>query len=135
AWRKPNALSAEQVQAGKGRRFGPVRKGCQIASFPDDSRCKADAPLQVLFIGNSHEPDGFNAFHALYGDRPGVNLVSFMTVNRCSFTVEEDRIETTGGDESCEPRFDKQDDPDFARKLDVVVVSINRPFIDAVIPL
>ncbi len=135
AWRKPNALSAEQVQTGKGRRFGPVRKGCQIASFPDDSRCKADAPLQVLFIGNSHEPDGFNAFHALYGDRPGVNLVSFMTVNRCSFTVEEDRIETTGGDESCEPRFDKLDDPDFARKLDVVVVSINRPFIDAVIPL
>ena len=46
-----------------------------------------DRPFQVLLIGNSHEPDGYNIFHQIYGDNPAVNLISFGTINKCEIEV------------------------------------------------
>jgi len=85
-WRFPSlSFTPEQVKKEKGRRFSTFVGSCVIMNFPSDTNCRSDAPLNVLVLGNSHEPDGFNFFQAGYGDDVDLQLIRFEEVNRCNF--------------------------------------------------
>lgn len=127
-WRMPEALSAEAVREGMQRRLAHVTAACRIAQFETSPACNREAPVQVLILGDSHEPDAFNAFHALYGENPSVNLISFGTLNNCRFRVENGAITVDTDRANCKRRLGMLEDPGFLDRIDVVVAGMNWPF-------
>jgi peptidoglycan/LPS O-acetylase OafA/YrhL len=128
AWRQPNALNARQSQDGRERRFILTNTQCSLETLDDTSRCHMQRPRQVLFFGDSHEPDGYNAFAAVYGDDPSVNLISFGTINNCEPSLEQERAVSKVAGRGCAKRVAKLSDPQFITRLDAVVYSANKPF-------
>jgi len=127
-WRFPNALSADLINEGKQKRFMNVTNDCQIISGPNDPSCNFDSALQVLVFGNSHEPDGYNIFNAVYGERSDVNLINFGTINRCDLSTILDDTLANRQNMECYDRMSKLIDREFVNSLDVIIASFNRPF-------
>lgn len=121
-------LDAGQVEAGKARRFDDLANACTIQALEDASRCSMSRPVQVLLFGNSHEPDAFNAFHALYGDDPRVNLISFGTVNDCEIALGADSFSSPTAQLGCDKRFSILASDAFLGKLDVLVYNTHQGF-------
>ncbi len=129
AWRMPGALTPTAIRLGMQKRFAFVREACFIAKFDTSPKCHQDRPMQVLVIGNSHEPDGFNAFYELYGANQQVNLIHFGTLNRCSLRMPASGRPVTGnGRARCAGPVEKLRNSAFLNTLDVVVYSANKPF-------
>jgi peptidoglycan/LPS O-acetylase OafA/YrhL len=121
-------LTAEQIETGKRNRFILTKSGCRIEDLDTSERCHMDRPLQVLFLGNSHEPDAYNSFAALYGDSDEVNLISFGTVNRCELTLDETGLHSSIEASNCATRAAALNDPATLKRIDVVVLSLNIAF-------
>lgn len=131
AWRKPRALTPSQILAGRQRRYDLIKAGCSIDSLDKAGRCAMDRPFQLLVIGNSHEPDGYNAFATVYGTTPEVNLISFGGTNDCGIEVAGGRPVARAKWRRCGERTAKLADPLFVKSLDAVVLSSNHPFAPA----
>jgi peptidoglycan/LPS O-acetylase OafA/YrhL len=125
-WRNPRALTATEVAQGKQRRFDLYNAGCSVDRRADHDRCKMDRPYQILFLGDSHEPDGYNSFAAIYGDRSDVNLIGFGSLNSCGIQVGPHGLFTDVV--VCKGRAEALNDHAFVSSLTSVVVSANRPF-------
>jgi len=125
---KHELISQEALQAGKSKRYDLIRKGCHFADL-DSSKCDRGRALQVLIIGNSHEPDGYNIFHNMFGNDPSVNIIRFGGTNYCD-VIEKDSGELFSPikKRDCSARVEKLNDLDFIQSIDVVVYSSNRPF-------
>ncbi|GAB4539229.1 MAG: hypothetical protein Fur002_03960 [Anaerolineales bacterium] len=130
AWRMPNSLTAEQVAAGKKLQSAQQSK-CSILKL-DADKCQPNAPMQVLFIGDSHYYVGYNMFAALVGGDKDVNLISFSEINKCGFAIQGERLNALGsgkiGKSRCQERADVLNDSAFQRTLDVLVVSSQTVF-------
>ena len=87
-----------------------------------------DRPHQILVFGNSHEPDGYNAFARVYEKNPSVNLISFGTLNKCNVQLTETGPVSQISDRDCDKRVALLNDENFTAKLDGIVFSANQPF-------
>ena len=128
SWRKQATLTATLVEEGMGRRFSLVRQACTLVNLDDPGRCDLAKDLQVLVIGNSHEPDGYNAFHQLFGGHPNVNLIVFGTFNRCGIFMEGGEPFAKEDFRACEKRTEKLRDRNILSNIDIIVYSANKPF-------
>ena len=125
SWRFPGLeLDPTAIEEGMANRFRLTGAGCDLRSLSDGERCKMDRPVQVLVVGNSHEPDGFNFVSGGYGSNPDLNLIRFGTTNNCE-AIELDGTRFVSEVEDCQARLDQM----FAlEELDWVVYAANRPF-------
>jgi peptidoglycan/LPS O-acetylase OafA/YrhL len=121
-------LSATEIEAGKNRRFADLATACNIQVLQDARRCFMDRPVQVLFFGNSHEPDAFNAFNHLYGKDPRVNLINFGTVNDCVRVLTPGSISSPTQNLACDKRFGTLNDEKFLRHVNVLVYNVHQGF-------
>jgi len=128
-WRFPTlAFTPEQVKLEKSRRFSTFQGSCTILSFPKGEHCKEDAKINILTIGNSHEPDGFTFFKAGYGQNEDIQLIRFGQNNGCNFKKEDGKYTSKNDRKRCQDRIDKVINPQFTQKLDMIIYSSNRPF-------
>ncbi|HRA69070.1 MAG TPA: acyltransferase, partial [Caldilinea sp.] len=118
SWRQPQALTAAQIDSGMQRRYATGRSPrCNILALAEKKRCKMDRPFQVLVFGNSHEPDAYNAFDAIYGSNPDVNLITFGTTNGCNLEIAGGVPNLATKVRDCKKRFDIIADAAFVSKL------------------
>ncbi len=102
---RPVPLAPEVIQAYKDDRFKLVRKQCRIDRLFSDLRCTGDWQKPILFIGNSHEPDGFNILAAALPDEPRAHWIRFGSSNGCGdFKPQSDWATATT--EDCQRRLD-----------------------------
>nr|WP_010133491.1 acyltransferase family protein [Microbulbifer agarilyticus] len=125
-WSESVVLSAEQVKEGKKRRFNLTRQSCRVRNFSGSEKCILNASRQTLLLGNSHEPDGYNIWHAAYSAEDQ-NIITFGTVNRCGPFMKD--INSDQPDKrNCRERINGLRDEEFVKSLDLVVYSANMPF-------
>jgi peptidoglycan/LPS O-acetylase OafA/YrhL len=121
-------LSSADINAGKGRRWADLATACDLLALGDPTRCFMNRPEQVLFFGNSHEPDAFNAFNHIYGKDRQVNLINFGTVNDCDMVLGSDYVSSPRRELSCDTRFKVLNDDAFVKKIDIVVYNAHEGF-------
>jgi peptidoglycan/LPS O-acetylase OafA/YrhL len=128
SWRFPSiSLSPTQIRDGQERRFLKSTLACTVDSAKDNPACNFTANTQVLIMGNSHEPDGFNFINAGYGGDDSINLIMFGNINPCTdLRREEDRYLSSNKD--CQNRLDSLFDTQMLASLDIVVYAANKPF-------
>ncbi len=131
AWRQPEALDARHIQEGRTKRFSLISgSACSIVTLDDPARCRMDRAWQMLVIGNSHEPDGYNMFDAIYSGNPDVNIISFGSLNNCEPRIEADRVVSRVSWRQCDKRVSQLADRAFVQSLDAIVIAANRQFAD-----
>jgi peptidoglycan/LPS O-acetylase OafA/YrhL len=121
-------LSSTEIEAGKGRRFADLATACNIQVLGDPKRCFMDRPIQVLFFGNSHEPDAYNAFNHIYGKDQRVNLINFGTVNDCDMVFHGDTASSPRHELGCDKRFATLSDKNFLKHISIVVYNTHMGF-------
>ena len=127
-WGNKNVLSVTQISEGKQRRYDLIRPGCNLNRLDNPKYCKMDKPHQILVFGNSHEPDGFNAFASVYEKNNSVHLISFGTLNRCNEQMTETGPVSQITDRDCDKRVALLNDESFTTQLDGIIFSANQPF-------
>lgn len=86
-------LSAETVQNYKTRRFDLARSACRIDELGTTERCPKPDTSAVLFLGNSHEVDGYNIVTSALAATPHRPLFIFGSINDCrKLTVEKNWV-------------------------------------------
>lgn len=127
AWRQTNLqLTPAQIQAGMQKRFADFSAACSINNPRDSDRCHPQRPVQVLILGNSHEPDGYNLFKAAYADDQ-MNMTVFGSINSCQNIVAE-RNRLLSPDAQCQQKLDTLFSHGMPQHFDIVVYSANMPF-------
>lgn len=130
SWRFPSLdLSEEQIRQGKLDRFGQLGVACPINGILSSENCDFAAPIQLLVLGDSAEVDGFNFVEAGFGADADLNVISFGTVNQCANWREESGHFQTS-DAQCQERLDALFDPALIARLNIVLYSANRPYIE-----
>ncbi|MEW6989410.1 acyltransferase family protein [Colwelliaceae bacterium 6441] len=120
-------LTAADIQNGKQDRFSEYRKACQINNYNDSLKCDRKSPTQVLVLGNSHEPDGFNFINAGYQKEHNLNIINFGTINLCKGLKKAGSI-WVSTNSNCQKRLVNLFGHQFLDSIDYVVYSANRPF-------
>lgn len=130
AWRMPNRLTSEEITNGENR-HADWHNGCRITRL-DSSKCRPNAPLQVLFVGDSHYYVGYNMFAVSFYDNENINLISFSAIIDCKFVVEGNSIKALSlgmrTKNKCQDRAAVLSSPEFHKNLDVLVISSNTVF-------
>lgn len=129
-------LSLNDINAWKENRRKDYWAACSIKNISNDTNCKSEKALQVMFFGNSHETDAFNIFHSLYGKNPYVNLITFGTTNECDLYENNGFAYSTrmigpysfARDYKCKKRVKLLNSEKFVKKLDVLIYSSSKPF-------
>jgi peptidoglycan/LPS O-acetylase OafA/YrhL len=129
-WGKGGTLSPRAAEQGHARRFKLVEAGCTVLTLNDSSRCDLQRPVQLLLMGNSHEPDAYNAFYEIYRDNPQVNLISFGGINKCRLEFGQDGPSSPVSIRDCDRRFAILRNSAFVESLDGLVLGLNNPFGD-----
>ena len=127
-WTNGNALSIEEISTAAQQRFKLVRSACNLLRLDKLRYCKRERPHQILIIGNSHEPDGYNIFTQVYGNNPNVNLITFGTLNTCQLEMNEGIPVSEVKAKHCHERVALLNDEGFVASLDGVIYSANQPF-------
>ena len=107
-----------------------LRSACNLTRLDNPRYCKMDRAYQILVMGNSHEPDGYNAFAGIYGQNPAVNLIVFGTFNNCNVEMTAAGPVSVVKDRRCSERVALLNDRSFVSGLDAIVYSANEPFSD-----
>lgn len=121
-------LGADEIEAGKNRRFQVSDRSCNLLMQQDPARCAMERPVQLLVFGNSHEPDALNAFDHLYRNDSRVNLIAFGSTNDCKLVLGKSTIVSPTPELGCKERFSALNDERFIRFLDVVVYNTHMGF-------
>ena len=99
-------LTAEDIEKYKQGRFRLVRGHCRIDLLDNPRRCPAAEGRNLLFIGNSHEPDGFNVLAAALPDNSRRSWVRFGSTGDCGqLRAVGDWVASSAAD--CQNRIDK----------------------------
>ena len=99
-------LTAEDIEKYKQGRFRLVRGHCRIDLLDNPRRCPAAEGRNLLFIGNSHEPDGFNVLAAALPDNSRRSWVRFGSTGDCGqLGAVGDWVASSAAD--CQNRIDK----------------------------
>jgi peptidoglycan/LPS O-acetylase OafA/YrhL len=120
-------FSSTQIIEGRQNRFVLTNGGCRIDLLADLDRCAPSKPIQILFIGNSHEPDGVNWWTGAVGERADIEMVSFGTINKCEDLVQQEKMWATA-DANCQMRLDALFHEPAAVEFDLIVYAANKPF-------
>lgn len=127
-WRNKHGFSTQQIENGSQRRYELIRQGCSVLRLDKPKYCKLEREHQLLVIGNSHEPDGFNIFHQIYGANRLVNLISFGTVNNCHINFIDGAPVSKVTHQACDERTAALSNELFLSRLSGVILSSNQPF-------
>jgi hypothetical protein len=120
-------VTPEEIEAGKRERVETYRKSCFLARLDDRSRCFMDRPHQLLFFGNSHEPDGFNIMTPVLSGRDDINMIVFGTTNPCGELSQTD-AGWVSEKEKCDSRLSTLQSDAFIESLDTIVYAASGPF-------
>ncbi len=127
-------LSAEKISAYKSGRFRLTRRHCRIDQLNDISRCANPEDWKVLFIGNSHEPDGFNILASALPKDNRQSWVRFGTTSGCdNLQASIDWAVSTSAE--CQARLDLLRQSLTRKQWQTVVYSARRPAIKNKLPL
>lgn len=127
-------LSAEKISAYKSGRFQLTRRHCRIDQLNDPSRCANPEDPKVLFIGNSHEPDGFNIFASALPNDNRQSWVQFGATNDCdNLQASMDWAVSTSAE--CQTRLDLLRHSLTKKQWRTVVYSARHPAIKNKLPL
>ncbi len=86
-----SVLSAKTIRDYKSRRFSLTREVCRIDAVGISKRCPLPSAKAVLFLGNSHEDDGYNIITAALGSDNHRPFIRFGSINGCrNFAVDGD---------------------------------------------
>jgi peptidoglycan/LPS O-acetylase OafA/YrhL len=98
-------LSAVVIENYKSHRFKLAQQTCRIDQLGKLPRCPMPNAEAILFLGNSHETDGFNIVATALGDENSTPLIRFGTSNGClDFSVDNNGATST--DPTCQKRLD-----------------------------
>lgn len=98
-------------------------KGCNLVSKESSRNCNWEAGSQILFVGNSHHVDGFNAFYSILGRDDSYNLIDTGSKYWCAYIFKHNEpVVSRNG--KCDYSASKLTSPDFLRMIDVLVVNI-----------
>jgi peptidoglycan/LPS O-acetylase OafA/YrhL len=129
-WRFGNIeYTAEAIQQGFSNRFKNYQQACFIHQWPNDTNCALTQLNTVLFIGNSHEPDGFNFIHAGYPEpMRQSNIFNFGTHNDCADLTKADN-QWRSTNPHCQNRLDGLFVRQLSKEIDVIVYSSHHTFL------
>jgi peptidoglycan/LPS O-acetylase OafA/YrhL len=127
-WLTKGDLTANEISAGKKQRFNKVRSNCNLIRLDKPKHCERGKKYQILVIGNSHEPDGYNIFSQVYHNNPEVNLISFGSLNSCQVYFERETPSSNITDLKCDQRVAQLSHKGFVDSLDGIIYSANKPF-------
>ena len=121
--------TAEIIEQGRKNRLTNYRQACFTRHWLNRSDCALTQPNTVLFLGNSHEPDGFNFMHAGYPEPlQQANVFNFGTINGCTdLTKVDDRWHSTAP--GCQIRLDGLFTRQLDKEIDVIVYSVHHTFL------
>lgn len=127
-------LSAEAVQDYKSRRFKLAKDACGIQDILTTKRCSTSGVPAVLFLGNSHEVDGYNIVTSALAGDPHRPLIVFGSINNCrTLTVERGWVRSS--DPACQLRFSALLSSLNDVKWHTVIYSARRPYAENKEPL
>jgi peptidoglycan/LPS O-acetylase OafA/YrhL len=130
SWRMPNSLSREDI-AREEHRQAIWQNECTISHL-DSFKCRPDAPLQVLFVGDSHYYVGYNMFAGSFRDDKNVNLITFSAINKCDFVIQGENLTALGAGmktkSNCQERATALSNPRVYQQIDVLVISSQTVF-------
>jgi peptidoglycan/LPS O-acetylase OafA/YrhL len=125
-WRTPNSVDVTDEAIGKEREAFQLNDACNIFDLKAHN-CNPDAPLQVLSLGDSHNYVGYYMFQEAFRGRQDINLIAFYAATDCAFSVEDGKIKArqigTVNKGMCRERAAALNNPDFGKRLDVLVLS------------
>jgi peptidoglycan/LPS O-acetylase OafA/YrhL len=127
-WSNSKGLSTNEIRLASQKRYELVRSGCSLLRLEKSRYCQRGKSKQILIIGNSHEPDGFNIFSQVYRSNPNVNLISFGSLNSCNVSLETGIPISKVRHRRCDKRTAILADKLFLDSLDGIVLSANKPF-------
>ncbi len=127
-WNNNKSLSVQALEQARQKRYDLVRAGCSLLRLGQAKYCNKNKPKQILIIGNSHEPDGYNIFSEVYRNNPQISLVSFGTLNGCNVTLDQGTPLSVVEKSRCSERIALLANKEFLINLDGVIFSSNRPF-------
>ena len=132
SWRFRNiVLDPETVEQEKQNRFKHIRASCRIDFDLSNEKCDYSKPIQILVLGNSVEPDGFNFIKAATEQRDDVALIYFGSTNQCledfvNFIQSQDPKLLQK--DKCLLRLDAVLSDNKLSNIDIVLYSSNNPF-------
>jgi len=127
-WKNNNTMSLERISYASQERFELIRKGCSVLRLEKSKYCKTKRSRQILVIGNSHEPDGYNIFSQVYHNNPNVNLITFGSLNSCKVSLKKGYPSSAVKHRQCDIRTAVLANNRFLDTLDGVIFSSNQPF-------
>jgi peptidoglycan/LPS O-acetylase OafA/YrhL len=127
-------LPAEIVQDYKSRRFKLTKNACGIQELGATKRCSIPDVPAVLFLGNSHEVDGYNIVTSALAGDPHRPLIVFGSINNCrTLTIERNWVRSS--DSACQLRFSALLNSLHDVKWHTVIYSARRPYAENKEPL
>lgn len=129
AWRFDKEIySADDVRDAIKSRLTDYSKACFTNKWSDEEKCRVKGRDTILFIGNSHEPDGFNFMSSGYPKKiHSSNVVNFGSINECrDLSPVEGKWKTTNI--NCQDRLTGLFNQDFISELDFIVYSAHHTF-------
>ena len=120
--------SKELIGDSEDRLYYLRNNSCQIVTVEKSESCNWNAEKQVLFLGNSHNVDGYNMFSYLYGDNPEYNLIFGGDTNHlnCNYIYDDEENEFVSKGGKCEFGAKLLSSKKFVISIDVVVISYFR---------
>lgn len=120
-------LSAETVENYKSRRFKLARSACRIDELGITERCPKPDTSAVLFLGNSHEVDGYNIVTSALAATRHRQLFIFGSINDCSnLTVEENWVHSK--EPPCQQRINALKSSLDTIEWHTIIYSARRPY-------
>ena len=127
-------LSAEKIQAYKSGRFQLIRQHCRVDQLKDPNRCAAPERRNLLFIGNSHEPDGFNILASALPNDNRQSWVRFGATHECD-NLQAAADWAISSSTECQARLDLLRESLKKQQWQTVVYSAKRPTTRNKLPL
>jgi peptidoglycan/LPS O-acetylase OafA/YrhL len=117
--------SNELIGSSENRSYFRDSSGCEITTADKSGNCDWKAEKQLLFLGNSHNLDGYNIFSYLYSDNPGYNFIfgGNSNPNYCAYQYVEESSAFSSKNGKCAFGAKKLSSKKFVENIDVVIVS------------
>ena len=130
AWRFDDLkYTPKNIEQAMAARFINYAHSCKIQDWPNGKNCSGHKPQSVLFIGNSHEPDGLNFIASGYSEQLSSFLtITFGTINDCK-NLSNASGRWQSETKSCQTRLNTLFDKSFINSLDLIVYSAHHTFL------
>ena len=105
-------------------RYSLLKKyGCNVADDKNQNNCDWEAPNQLLFIGNSHNIDGYNIFRTITKDNKKYNLMYSGSSYYCKYKINSQSVIASESGK-CTSGAVNLNSIDFIKNIDTLVVNI-----------